>query len=135
MNKPNRNRYRTNTLQDTSTDPHTSYYAGRELELKVVGVTFNGRQAVVRSLEMGEAVLLRREPSNHYDGNAIRVEKMNGEQIGYISRHLAAALAPFFDGYGQAVKGVVSMLTGGMTYLGVSVRFTVPEFKTEEKGA
>ncbi len=61
---------------------------GREIIAKVVGVTFEGRQEVVARLHLGEQVHLRREPSNLYDSNAIRVERLNREQIGYLNRRL-----------------------------------------------
>ena len=51
----------------------------REIKTKVVGVTFDGRQAVVAKLTMGEEVVLRGELTNPYDRNAIRVERLNGE--------------------------------------------------------
>jgi hypothetical protein len=52
------------------------------IETRVVGVTYSGRQAIVAKLKVGETVILRREPSNFYDCNAIMVLRTNGEQIG-----------------------------------------------------
>ncbi len=100
------------------------------IETKVVGVTFEGRQAVVARLSVGEQVWLRREPHNPHDRNAIRVERQNGRQIGYISRDIAATLAHRFDNYGKPVSAVVTALTGGeqpYPTRGVRIRFTVPE--------
>lgn len=48
----------------------------------------------------GEHVLLKREPQNQYDSNAIRVDNVMGAQIGHIPRGVAAKLAKymvFFD--------------------------------------
>ena len=100
-----------------------------EISTKVVGVTFDGRQDVVAKLFIHEEIVLRREPTNPYDHNAIRVERLSGEQIGYIDRCMAASLAPALDAFGEVVHGTVSMLTGGSGNgysLGVDNRFTVP---------
>ena len=103
---------------------------------KVVGVTFEGRQAIVAKLEVGEEILLWREPTNPYDENAIWVERLNREQIGYINRFLAADLADIFDAHCGPVKGYVRYLTGGAQgrySLGVQISFTVPEPKPIER--
>ncbi len=96
---------------------------------KVVGVTFEGRQAVVAKLHMGEQIVLRREPSNPYDANAIRVERLDGEQIGFLNRFLAQELATRFDTLGEPVDGNVINLTGSSFSgysLGVNISFTIP---------
>ena len=100
------------------------------IETQVVGVTFEGRQAVVAQLAVNEEVLLCREPQNSYDGNAIRVERKNGRQIGYLSRQLAATLAIRLDNHGDKVPAVVTRLWGGSPSKparGVEIRFTVPQ--------
>lgn len=84
-----------------------------DLPTKIVGVRFYDGYA-----SGGEQVLLRREPGNPYDGNAIRVrmsweyyqlrhsliilinfqvDNVGGTQIGHIPRRIAAKLAPFMD--------------------------------------
>jgi single-stranded-DNA-specific exonuclease len=96
---------------------------------KVVGVTFEGRQAIVAKLQVGEEIQLWRESTNPYDESAIRVERLNREQIGYINRFLAADLAPIFDAQGEPVPGSVTRLTGSLSAgysLGVWIAFTKP---------
>jgi cold shock CspA family protein len=108
----------------------SSQVGPRQIETKVVGVTYENRQSVVRQLAVNEQVWLRREPSNSYDRNAIRVERQNGQQIGYISRAEAAMLATSFDAHGKPVSAIVmAIVTGYSSYsaLGVRIRFTVPE--------
>jgi hypothetical protein len=103
---------------------------GRILTTKVVGVTFEGRQEVVARLRRGDRVWLDREPDNPYDRNAITVCRENGEQIGYLNRHLAASLNPYFQAYGYPVKGRVTLLTGGSYNgysLGCLVSFKLPK--------
>lgn len=43
----------------------------------------------------GEHVILKREPQNQYDRNAIRIDNIMGIQIGHIGRGVAAKLAPY----------------------------------------
>ncbi len=62
------------------------YRSGSQIVTRVAGVTFDGRQSVVARLSIGEEILLKREPTNPYDPNAIRVECKNGQQIGYLNR-------------------------------------------------
>ena len=103
---------------------------GRIITTKVVGVSFEGRQEVLARLQMGDRVWLEMEPTNPYDRNAIKVCRSNGEQLGYLSRPLAASVAPFFRAYGYPVKGKVSLLTGsswdGYT-LGCVISFKLPK--------
>jgi SWI/SNF-related matrix-associated actin-dependent regulator of chromatin subfamily A3 len=62
------------------------------LDDKIVGVRYYNGYATT-----GEMVVLRREPHNQYDSNAIRVDNVQGEQIGHIPRGLAAKLAKYMD--------------------------------------
>jgi len=76
----------------------------RRFEVAVVGVTFEGRQDIISELcvaqeaENGIALTGRliREPQNRFDSNAVAVE-VEGKQIGYIPKALAAKLAPRID--------------------------------------
>jgi single-stranded-DNA-specific exonuclease len=116
-------------IPNYETETSHEYRSGSRIITRVVGVTFNGRQRVIARLTMGEEILLKREPTNPYDYNAICVERLNGHQIGYINRHLAATLAPFFDAHHSPVRGRVQYLTGSLSYgysLGVVISFDVP---------
>jgi hypothetical protein len=119
-----------NRISEVGTKEYAGCSPGDQVETRVVGVTFEGRQTVVAQLSPGEQLWLRREPHNPHDRNAIRVERQNGQQIGYISRAIAALLAPHFDNYGKPVSAVVTVLVGkNSTYsnLGVRIRFKIPE--------
>lgn len=108
----------------------------RQIETKVVGVTYENRQSVVKKLSEGEAIRLCREPENPHDQNAIRVERLTGEKIGYISRVEAAALAPSFDRQGKPVMATVTAIVHGYGFgsaLGVRIRFTVPEVEMAQR--
>lgn len=60
------------------------------LNTKIVGVRFYNGYATA-----GEHVVLKREPSNQYDPNAIRVDNVMGAQVGHIPRGMAAKLAKY----------------------------------------
>ena len=98
------------------------------VQAAVVGVTYDGRQAVVARMRPGDAVTLRRDPANPYDGNAVRVENAAGEQAGFLDRHLAARLAPRLDRLGGVLPGSVTEVTGGGDqgfHCGLRIRFYV----------
>eukprot|EP00927_Polykrikos_kofoidii_P040089 TRINITY_DN34327_c0_g2_i1.p1 TRINITY_DN34327_c0_g2~~TRINITY_DN34327_c0_g2_i1.p1 ORF type:complete len:1077 (+),score=209.48 TRINITY_DN34327_c0_g2_i1:61-3291(+) len=59
---------------------------------KIVGVQHYGGVVCDR-----ENVVLRRQPENPYDRNAIQVLNIRNEQIGHLPREFAAALAPMMD--------------------------------------
>ncbi|MFZ5639561.1 MAG: single-stranded-DNA-specific exonuclease RecJ [Bacillota bacterium] len=83
-----------------------------EFYTKVVGVTFEYRQDIVRQLHEGEKLNLVRESDNAHDPNAIRVERSDGSQVGYLNARLARNLAPYID-QGEQYLTLVSQVTGG----------------------
>lgn len=60
------------------------------LPTKIVGVRYYKGHAT-----LGEHVILVREPTNPYDGNAIQVRNVMGAQIGHIPRTAAMKLARY----------------------------------------
>jgi hypothetical protein len=114
---------------ELETEASHDYHSGSRICARVVGVTYDGRQSVIARLSIGEDVLLKREPTNPYDCNAIRIERLNGQQIGYINRYLASTLAPFFDAHHTPVAANIQCLTGNLRQgysLGVVITFNVP---------
>ena len=133
----NQKGYLFNNQQKATTSSEPNYKLCTQIIAKVVGVTFEGRQAVVATLEIGEKIILRREPTNPYDTNAIRVERQSGEQIGYIDKYKASSLASVFDANGSPIVGTILQLTGGHSYgksLGVVIEFSVPDPNLKWKG-
>jgi SWI/SNF-related matrix-associated actin-dependent regulator of chromatin subfamily A3 len=57
---------------------------------KIVGIRYYNGYATV-----GEQVMVKREPTNPYDPNAIRINNVQGTQIGHLPRNLALKLAPY----------------------------------------
>ncbi|MGM0471285.1 MAG: single-stranded-DNA-specific exonuclease RecJ [Bacillota bacterium] len=92
------------------------YYCGigeeENFYTKIVGVTFAGRQELIKELTAGEMLQLVREPENEYDSSAIKVETKTGEQLGYLNADLAHYLAPYLD-VGFEYRVMVSEITGG----------------------
>lgn len=97
---------------------------------KVAGVSHDNedessRQYAIRKFcKAGKPIILKREPKNKYDKNAISVWVQgknifrNGEfQIGYIPTVLSKELAPLMDA-GEKLIAVVKEVTGGgeLTY-------------------
>jgi SWI/SNF-related matrix-associated actin-dependent regulator of chromatin subfamily A3 len=56
----------------------------------------------------GEQLLLRREPNNPYDRNAIRIDNVRGEQVGHVPAFLAAKFAPLIDRRKLWLEGIVA---------------------------
>ena len=80
-----------------------------------MGVTFEGRQAVISTLKGDEALRVRREADNEYDPNAVAVDVLTKEEwlpIGYIAKDKNLEIAKTLDAE-QPVKIVLSTITGG----------------------
>jgi len=85
---------------------------------KIAGVSHpntdgKSRQAIIARCHIGEELLLLREPDNPADKNAVKVVRLNSEQIGYIPAHVTASgLAKELD-RGDKIRCRISDLTGG----------------------
>ncbi|KAK1145795.1 hypothetical protein N8T08_004036 [Aspergillus melleus] len=78
-----------------------------EMPSKIVGVRFYNGHATI-----GEHVILRREPHNPYDRNAIQVLNVMGAQIGHIPRFTAAKLAGYMDTKSLIIEGSLTGIIG-----------------------
>ena len=63
-----------------------------KIPISIAGVQFYNGIA-----NRGESLVLIREPANTYDRNAIRVDKADGTQVGYVPAYLARNIAPLVD--------------------------------------
>lgn len=79
---------------------------------KLRGVSFDDRQTRIAELAAGDALSLLREPNNPADANAVACFTTTGEKLGYLSRQIAAQLAPLMD-LGAVYQAEVSQVTGG----------------------
>ena len=62
------------------------------ITMKVVGVSFEGRQTPISELTINNALYLKPEPDNRYDSNAIQVFDENDNRLGYIPKQFAKLL-------------------------------------------
>ncbi len=91
-------------------------------DTKIVGVSqFNDKgipiQMILSNLKSGERLTFLRDYGNKHDNNAIKVFSWDGHElthIGYISRELAAEIAPFLDkNMSCSLEGIIHEITGG----------------------
>ena len=92
---------------------------------KVVGVTFECRQELLKTLKPDTPLCVKRQPSNRFDSNAIAITTEEGKKLGFLNRALAAVLAPYMDGFRSAdspaakksapygYRAVLTEITGG----------------------
>ena len=102
--------------------------------LNIVGESY--RQGEIKLCHEGESLILRREPDNKYDRNAVAVLRENGKQIGYLSRDDAEWIARIMDD-GDRVGAKIKWITGGKrdkpSYGLVIDVNTTPDLGWEEK--
>ncbi|KAI9727211.1 MAG: hypothetical protein M1834_008471 [Cirrosporium novae-zelandiae] len=84
-------------------DTYNGYELYGSMDTKIVGVRYYRGYATV-----GEFVIIRREPANPYDSNAIQVLNVQMVQIGHIPRTVAAKLASYMDSKDLLVEGVIT---------------------------
>lgn len=111
--------------------------ASKTHSTQIAGVTFGNRQNLIQLLEVGEKLLLIREPDNPHDPNAIMVEHSQYGQLGYIPRSLAVQVASELDCAGGIAEAVVIALTGGTSdypHRGALISFTVRQNSDAELG-
>jgi single-stranded-DNA-specific exonuclease len=93
------------------------------------------RQDTIRHCREGERVILKREPDNPYDENAVAVFRQNGDQIAYLSRDNAAWVAHLMD-EGKELEARIKRITGGTRdkpTRGVLIDVnTAPEYQQEK---
>lgn len=110
---------------------------------KIAGTTFDGRQDIIEELSdggmlnTGQRLLLKREPENPYDSNAIAIlhpETM--QQLGYIEKTLASQMVAKMN-FGTRYAAEVSMVTGGTGYqygVNIILHENPEEYVSEEIG-
>ncbi|MEX1229675.1 MAG: HIRAN domain-containing protein [Planctomycetaceae bacterium] len=70
---------------------------GEYANKRVVGVTKDGRQKIIRKLKAGMPAEFVREPNNPHDSNAVAVH-VNGKHVGYLAADVAKWVANNMDG-------------------------------------
>jgi len=97
-----------------------------DLPTKIVGCQYYRGNA-----SQGEQILMRREPSNPYDTNAIRIDNVAGTQIGHIPRKVAVKLSKFMDNSYLHVEGELAGEIGTFD-CPIQVRMYGPDPQSEE---
>ena len=89
---------------------------------KLAGVSFDGRQEVIRTLKEGDILNLIRDKNNVHDVNAVRVETQDGRQVGWSRAEIAQLAGPAMD-KDLKYRCTIKQITGeyGVTNLGVNV--------------
>lgn len=111
----------------------------KNVKLKVVGVTFvnedgTSRQDIIKELKSNDSIILRREPTNRYDTNAVAIFTKYG-QVGYIGKDYSSILAPMMDA-GTQLEAKIGE-TGeykGKYYLNIIINEVGPKDSTELSG-
>jgi SWI/SNF-related matrix-associated actin-dependent regulator of chromatin subfamily A3 len=85
------------------TDSEYSYALYGVLHTKIVGVRYYDGYATI-----DELIILRREPHNQYDSNAIQALNVQGAQIGHIPRAHASKLAKHMDNRSILLEAVIT---------------------------
>lgn len=89
-------------------------YNNNKICTKLVGVTFNNRQSLIKKCYSGQVLNLERDVHNEYDKNAIKV--LNGEEVlGHLSKEVASSIAYDIDN-GDKYNCEVLKVTGGGSY-------------------
>ena len=97
---------------------------------KLVGVTFEGRQAVISTLKGNEPLRVRREADNEYDPNAVAVDVKVGEEylpIGYIAKDKNLEIAKSLDAEIPVQIKLASLTGGSGKSFGVNIELQYQE--------
>jgi hypothetical protein len=84
-----------------------------EFRMKVVGVTFEGRQRVVAGLKIGQALKFVPDPSNPHDSHAVKVVTENGVEVGFVARDHNSRIFDNLMNNRGTYQVSVSSITGG----------------------
>ncbi|ERF68176.1 hypothetical protein EPUS_05257 [Endocarpon pusillum Z07020] len=91
------------TLDEDDDDAYHDFELYGIFNTKIVGVRYYTGRAT-----LGEYVVVKREPRNPYDSNAIRISNVMGDQIGHLNRQTAARLAPLMDSKALLIEGALT---------------------------
>lgn len=100
----------------------------KTIRVSIAGVMHENRFQAVSQLSLLELVILKREPKNEYDPNAIEILRQDGKRLGYVGKTIAKNLAPFMDEIKHSINALVTDITSDIsgTAIGASVCFYLP---------
>ncbi|MBR5539576.1 MAG: hypothetical protein IKU61_06725 [Clostridia bacterium] len=97
---------------------------------KIVGTTYDGRENIIKDLRerylifSGSNLVLVRQYDNIYDSNAVAVFFI-GKQLGFLSRDVAAKVAPLMDAGIPCTATVASVTGGGELHYGINIKVCI----------
>jgi hypothetical protein len=100
-----------------------------------VGICDEPRQKIIATLHHDEPIYLVRMPNNPHDPNAVALFRGNGEDIGYLTRELAAEIAPRLD-QGSPVTATVEAVEPFETEAGrplLGVRLLIVPYRLKRR--
>ena len=86
--------------------------AVREFRCTVHGLCFDNRYELLEAIHAGDALVLLREPENAIGADAIRVQTVDTEIVGYVPRTISVWLAPLMDNGFEPVTRVLKVRRG-----------------------
>jgi hypothetical protein len=109
--------------------PSESSRAANSFFTKIAGVSHERRQQIIARCSVGESLRLVRDPTNRYDRGAIKVMRLNGEQLGFIPFDVSRADDPsglaYAMDHGSKYECKIKDITGGgEKWLGVNIEIT-----------
>lgn len=110
---------------------HEASQTTRSFFAKVAGVTFEERQRIAARCSERERLILVRDPGNRFDKGAIKVMRLNGEQLGFIPAHVSrggdsSGLASQMD-EGVEYQCRIGSITGGGPGRSIGVNIEITE--------
>lgn len=97
-------------------DPRDRPGRAREFRCTVHGLCFENRYRLLRRIQVGDPLVLEREPENEIGGDAIRVRIEGPRTIGYVPREISRWLAPLLDAGYRADATVLKVRRGRPYY-------------------
>lgn len=105
------------------------------IQATCVGANFRpaGTKDIIRTLSIGDELLVEREPDNAYDSNAVKVLTKDGDWIGYVAKESNMELAEHLDNGGEARVTIISFLSNIKPHL--EIELLAGEDGSEDDGA
>ncbi|HEX4128701.1 MAG TPA: HIRAN domain-containing protein [Pirellulales bacterium] len=92
--------------------PTDKWHGCGHFHQRVAGVTFKGRQAVIKTCTQGERLWAFHDPENKHSNHAIVLSRQNGQQIGHVPDDTAADILRDAND-GKRFLFVIAEITGG----------------------
>ena len=101
---------------------------GKAIRTTVTGTNYSGHHEIITTLTESSSLILRREPANQYDPNAVAVFTSDDRQIGYLNATLARSIASSIEPSISITAKITSLtpLKRSPAKKKVTIEFTLP---------